>query len=292
MAHYICCTSFMIILVYLNYRHRVYISYSCFPMADITRTFLKFAFILFIVVMAFALTFYALLMNKVYHERIHYPITSLLWTSIMCLQHQPITIWSLETQSTLIGWIWRWVNDGVRNLDNSQNERGERKRWRKKERKWDRNGERERERERKRKRDRGGGGGGGQGEIFMKRKRDMLWYVMQNTFVKFNILLLSAWSLLFSIQMMHRLECVGRDCVHKVPLNSFRPNSKVQRAHNSTDPRINPLHNLFYKMGAPKIVKNTKCCYFTDLPDAWQNHASGYYRTHDFFNLHNLSIVT
>ncbi|XP_030850893.1 transient receptor potential cation channel subfamily A member 1 homolog isoform X2 [Strongylocentrotus purpuratus] len=31
---------------------------------DITRTFLKFAFILFIVVMAFALTFYALLMNK------------------------------------------------------------------------------------------------------------------------------------------------------------------------------------------------------------------------------------
>ena len=78
--------------------------------------------------------------------------------------------------------------------------------------------------------------------------------------------------------MMHRFEYVGRDCVHKVPLNGFRPNSKVPRAHNSTDPRIKPLHHLFYKIGdhgAPKIVKNTKFCYFTDLPDAWQNHASG-----------------
>ena len=101
-----------------------------------------------------------------------------------------------------------------------------------------------------------------------------------------------------SIQMMHRFECVSRDCVHKVPLNGFRPNLKVPRAHNSTDPRIKPVHHLFYKMGAQKIVKNTTFSFFTDLPDAWQNHASGnfflpdawfflpdawfFYRTHDF----------
>ena len=54
------------------------------------------------------------------------------------------------------------------------------------------------------------------------------------------------------IQMMHRSECVGRKCVHKVPLNGFRPNSKVPRAHNSTDPRIEPVHHLFYKMGPQK----------------------------------------
>ena len=75
--------------------------------------------------------------------------------------------------------------------------------------------------------------------------------------------------------MMHRFECVGRDCVHKVPLNGFRPNSKVPRAQNSTDPRIKPVHHLFYRMGPKKFVKNTKNNYFTDLPDAWQNHAFG-----------------
>ena len=59
--------------------------------------------------------------------------------------------------------------------------------------------------------------------------------------------------------MMHRFECVGRDCVHKVPLNGFRPNSKVPRAHNSTDPRIKPVHHLFYKMGPPKLSKIQNC---------------------------------
>ena len=55
--------------------------------------------------------------------------------------------------------------------------------------------------------------------------------------------------------MMHRFECVGRDCVHKVPLNGFRPNSKVARAHNCTDPQIKPVHHLFYKIGPPKLSK-------------------------------------
>ena len=88
-------------------------------------------------------------------------------------------------------------------------------------------------------------------------------------------------NVVISIQMMHRFECVGRDCVHKVPLNGFRPNSKVPRAHNSTDPRIKPVHHLFYKIGPKKLSKKINI-YFTDLPDAWQNHASGKYRTHDF----------
>ena len=58
--------------------------------------------------------------------------------------------------------------------------------------------------------------------------------------------------------MMHRFECVGRKCVHKVPLNGFRPNLKVPRAHNSTDPRIKPVHHLFYKMGPQKLSKIQK----------------------------------
>ena len=62
-------------------------------------------------------------------------------------------------------------------------------------------------------------------------------------------------NVVISIQMMHRFECVGRDCVHKVPLNGFIPNSKVPRAHNSTDPRIKPVHHLFYKIGPKKLSK-------------------------------------
>ena len=54
----------------------------------------------------------------------------------------------------------------------------------------------------------------------------------------------------------------------------FRPNSKVPRAHNSTDPRIKPVHHLFDKMGPPKSSKIQQAKqYFTDLPDAWQKHA-------------------
>ena len=85
--------------------------------------------------------------------------------------------------------------------------------------------------------------------------------------------------------MMHRFERVGRDCVHKVPLNGFRPNSKVPRAHNSTDPLIKPVHHLFYKLGPQKLSKilNVVILQIYRMHGKIMRPVISFYRTHDFF---------
>ena len=98
-----------------------------------------------------------------------------------------------------------------------------------------------------------------------------------------------------SKQMMHKFSWVGRNCVHKVPLNCLNPrgtaewvSDKIQRYRvytSPTDPQSKLVHHLFYRMGAKKLGKIMNSVllycilYFTGcmekscvryLPDAWK----------------------
>ena len=103
--------------------------------------------------------------------------------------------------------------------------------------------------------------------------------------------------------MMHRFEWVGRNCVHKVPLNCLNPRGAAEwvraKFRGTACTKFLPTHEMklciiCFIEWAPKSVKRAKISINISLPDAWKNHASGkknhasgnfFYRTHDFVSL-------
>ena len=68
--------------------------------------------------------------------------------------------------------------------------------------------------------------------------------------------------------MMHRFECVGRNCAHKLTLELFKPtrrsrvgfrqNSKVNACALVLPTHEKHVHHLFYRMGAKNLPKIPK----------------------------------
>ena len=75
--------------------------------------------------------------------------------------------------------------------------------------------------------------------------------------------------------MMHRFECVGGNCVHKVPLNGLNPLDQIQRYRVHTIP---PTHKLnlciicFIKWG-PQNHQKYKNLLFYRFTGCMANHA-------------------
>ena len=91
--------------------------------------------------------------------------------------------------------------------------------------------------------------------------------------------------------MMHRFEWVGRNCVHKVPLNCLNPRGAAEwvraKFRGTACTQFLPTHKInlciiCFIEWAPKSVKKGKISINIILPDAWKNYASGNYWTHGY----------